>query len=210
MTTGHRLFCKECLRFDTTPCRHMSLLVHFWHRTRTRPRSCSSRRRRRRSRSSTRSRDIHKHIYICILYIYIYTHIDIHVVHGVYTCIQIYNYPPPAARSPTSGRGGGKGETPEGAFTDFHRFLFVFLLVWAGFHKFLYIFSLRPHNFLFAFVGLPQGGQDSCTGLYCHFNNLRFSNSKWEWTSKCLVCSTHVVICLLQVKFWNVGCWNDC
>ena len=29
MTTGHRLFCKEFLRFNTMPCRHMPLLVHF-------------------------------------------------------------------------------------------------------------------------------------------------------------------------------------
>ena len=30
MTTGRRLFCKEFLCFDTIPCRHMPLLVHFW------------------------------------------------------------------------------------------------------------------------------------------------------------------------------------
>ena len=30
MTTGRRLFCKEFLSFDTMPCRHMPLLVHFW------------------------------------------------------------------------------------------------------------------------------------------------------------------------------------
>ena len=25
-----------------------------------------------------------------------------------------------------------------------------------------------------------------------------------------LVCLKHVVVCLFQVTFWNVGCWNDC
>ena len=30
MTTGHRLSCKEFLCFDTVPCLHMPLLVHFW------------------------------------------------------------------------------------------------------------------------------------------------------------------------------------
>ena len=30
MTTGHRLFCKEFLRFNTLPCRRMPLLAHFW------------------------------------------------------------------------------------------------------------------------------------------------------------------------------------
>ena len=30
MTTGRRLFCKEILCFNTMPCRHMPLLVHFW------------------------------------------------------------------------------------------------------------------------------------------------------------------------------------
>ena len=29
MTTGHRLFRKEILCFDTTPCRHMPFLVHY-------------------------------------------------------------------------------------------------------------------------------------------------------------------------------------
>ena len=29
MTTGHRLFCKEFLCFNTMPCRHMPLLVQF-------------------------------------------------------------------------------------------------------------------------------------------------------------------------------------
>ena len=29
MTTGHRLFCKEILCFNTMPCRHMPVLVHF-------------------------------------------------------------------------------------------------------------------------------------------------------------------------------------
>ena len=29
MTPGHRLFCKEFLCFDTIPCRHMPLFVHF-------------------------------------------------------------------------------------------------------------------------------------------------------------------------------------
>ena len=29
MTTGHRLFCKEFLCFNTMPWRHMPLLVHF-------------------------------------------------------------------------------------------------------------------------------------------------------------------------------------
>ena len=29
MTTGRRLFCKELLCFNTVPCRHMPLLVHF-------------------------------------------------------------------------------------------------------------------------------------------------------------------------------------
>ena len=29
MTTGDRLFCKEFLCFNTVPCRHMPLLVHF-------------------------------------------------------------------------------------------------------------------------------------------------------------------------------------
>ena len=29
MTTGHRLFCKEFLGFNTMPCRNMLLLVHF-------------------------------------------------------------------------------------------------------------------------------------------------------------------------------------
>ena len=28
-TTGHRLFCKESLCFNTMPCRHMPFLVHF-------------------------------------------------------------------------------------------------------------------------------------------------------------------------------------
>ena len=36
MTTGHRLFCEELLCFDTIPCRHMPLLVHFWQSTRLR------------------------------------------------------------------------------------------------------------------------------------------------------------------------------
>ena len=27
---GNRLFCKEFLCFNTMPCRHMPLLVHFW------------------------------------------------------------------------------------------------------------------------------------------------------------------------------------
>ena len=30
MTAGHRLFCKECPCFNTLPCRHMPLHVHFW------------------------------------------------------------------------------------------------------------------------------------------------------------------------------------
>ena len=30
MVTGHRLFCKEILCFNTLPCRHMPLLVHFF------------------------------------------------------------------------------------------------------------------------------------------------------------------------------------
>ena len=30
MTTGHRLFYKELLCFNTMPCRHMPLPVHFW------------------------------------------------------------------------------------------------------------------------------------------------------------------------------------
>ena len=30
MTTGHRLLCKEFLRFNTVPCRHMPLLAYFW------------------------------------------------------------------------------------------------------------------------------------------------------------------------------------
>ena len=30
MTTGHGLLCRECLCFNTVPCRHMPLLVHFW------------------------------------------------------------------------------------------------------------------------------------------------------------------------------------
>ena len=29
MTTGHWLFCKKFLRFNTMPCRHMPLLVYF-------------------------------------------------------------------------------------------------------------------------------------------------------------------------------------
>ena len=29
MTSGHMLFCKEFLCFNTMPCRHMPLLVHF-------------------------------------------------------------------------------------------------------------------------------------------------------------------------------------
>ena len=29
MTTGRRLFCREFLCFNTTPCRHMPILVHF-------------------------------------------------------------------------------------------------------------------------------------------------------------------------------------
>ena len=29
MATRHRLFCKPLLRFDTMPCRHTPLLVHF-------------------------------------------------------------------------------------------------------------------------------------------------------------------------------------
>ena len=29
MTTGHRLFGKEFLGFDTMPCRHMFLFAHF-------------------------------------------------------------------------------------------------------------------------------------------------------------------------------------
>ena len=36
-TTGHRLFCKELPCFNTTPCRHMTLLVHFWLRLRRAP-----------------------------------------------------------------------------------------------------------------------------------------------------------------------------
>ena len=30
MTTGYRLFCKVFMFFNTLPCRHMPLLVHFW------------------------------------------------------------------------------------------------------------------------------------------------------------------------------------
>ena len=30
MKTGHRLFCKEFLCFNTMPCRHVPFLVHFW------------------------------------------------------------------------------------------------------------------------------------------------------------------------------------
>ena len=29
MTTGHRLFGKDLLRFNATPCHHMPLLVHL-------------------------------------------------------------------------------------------------------------------------------------------------------------------------------------
>ena len=29
LTTGHRLVCKDFMCFDTMPCRHMRLLVHF-------------------------------------------------------------------------------------------------------------------------------------------------------------------------------------
>ena len=33
MTTGHNFCCKEFLCFNTMPCRHMPLLVHFWIRS---------------------------------------------------------------------------------------------------------------------------------------------------------------------------------
>ena len=29
------LFCDTCLGFNTVPCRHMPLVLHFWHKTKT-------------------------------------------------------------------------------------------------------------------------------------------------------------------------------
>ena len=42
-------------------------------------------------------------------------------------------------------------------------------------------------------------------GCYYNFNNLRCRQSKH--TNDCS--AAHVIICLFQVKLWNVGCWND-
>ena len=62
MTTGHRLFCQEVLCFNTTPCRHMPLLVHF------------------------RSTYTYTYTYISLsLYIYIYIYIY-HYQHALSTC----------------------------------------------------------------------------------------------------------------------------
>ena len=32
-------------------------------------------------------------------------------------------------------------------------------------------------------------------------------HQKGNW---CLLRLTHVVVCVCQVRLWNVGCWNDC
>ena len=42
---------------------------------------------------------------------------------------------------------------------------------------------------------------------FCYnFSNLRFRQSQAHVV---IVCLKHVAICLLQGKFWKVGCWND-
>ena len=79
-------FCKEFLCFNTMPCRHMPLIVHFWP---SRPlRFCFRRRASALPRALRGS--VGPSVLAIIIYIYICTHNDMYMY--VYTCIHIHEY----------------------------------------------------------------------------------------------------------------------
>ena len=97
MKTGHRLFCKDFLCFNTMPCRHIPLLVHFWLNPPSVPSDNFP------AKDAWRRSEgfgpmymymyicVYIYIYICInMYIHIYIYIYLHISLSLYTYIYIH------------------------------------------------------------------------------------------------------------------------